>query len=90
MATPQEQALGLAELLEAILLQLPSHDLLFAQKLCKEWKDAVEASPSIQKALFFMPGTKDDVDPGYGGTKGLLKSFRTGEAVAPNPFLEIH
>ncbi|KAK3654954.1 hypothetical protein LTR56_003812 [Elasticomyces elasticus] len=89
MATAQEQALGLAELLEAILLRLPPHDLLFAQRVCRDWKQAIEASPSIQKALFFMAGTKDDVHPGYVTGHALLKSFRTGEAVAPNPFLII-
>ncbi|KAK5686550.1 hypothetical protein LTS10_002670 [Elasticomyces elasticus] len=90
MATAQEQGLGVAEILEAILLQLPPHDLLFAQKVCKDWKQAIEASPSIQKALFFMPGTKDDVHPGYVTANCLLKSFNTDEAVAPNPFLMVY
>ncbi|KAK5721867.1 hypothetical protein LTR15_006460 [Elasticomyces elasticus] len=89
MATAQKQALGVAEILEAILLQLPPHDLLFAQKVCKDWKHTIEASPSIQKALFFMPGTKDDVHPVYATAERLSKSFRIGEAVAPNPLLTI-
>ncbi|KAK5714267.1 hypothetical protein LTR17_017273 [Elasticomyces elasticus] len=51
MATAQEQALGLAELLETILLQLPPRNLLFAQKVCKDWKQAMEASPTCNTAL---------------------------------------
>ncbi|KAK5714269.1 hypothetical protein LTR17_017275 [Elasticomyces elasticus] len=50
------------ELLEAVLLSLPARDLLFAQKVCKAWKKATESSPSIQRALFFRPGTKADVE----------------------------
>ncbi|KAK4959817.1 hypothetical protein LTR10_002705 [Elasticomyces elasticus] len=49
----REQVLALPELLENILLQLPTRDILFAQKVCKEWQEAIVASPKIQEALFF-------------------------------------
>ncbi|KAK6417935.1 hypothetical protein LTR81_008825 [Elasticomyces elasticus] len=56
------QVLGLPELVEIILLGLPTRDLLFAQKVCKTFKDVIDRSKSIQKALFFLPGTADDVN----------------------------
>ncbi|KAK3636507.1 hypothetical protein LTR56_014133 [Elasticomyces elasticus] len=87
MATAQEQALGLAELLETILLQLPPRNLLFAQKVCKDWKQAMEASPSIQKALFFIPGTKHDVHP---ACNTALEHILARETFATNPFLMSH
>ncbi|KAK5744950.1 hypothetical protein LTR17_001701 [Elasticomyces elasticus] len=59
MAT--DNVLNLPELFENILLQLPTRDLLFAQKVCKIWKLTIDASPSVQKALFFAAGTVNDV-----------------------------
>ncbi|KAK4963628.1 hypothetical protein LTR10_001257 [Elasticomyces elasticus] len=56
------QVLGLPELVEIILLGLPTRDLLFAQKVCKTFKGVIDRSKSIQKALFFLPGTADDVN----------------------------
>ncbi|KAK5710228.1 hypothetical protein LTR17_019063 [Elasticomyces elasticus] len=52
-------ALAVPELLENILLRLHTRDLLFAQKVCKAWKEVMEASPKLQRALFFKPGTCD-------------------------------
>ncbi|KAF7188677.1 hypothetical protein HII31_09929 [Pseudocercospora fuligena] len=51
---------NITELLEAILLQLPTHDLLFAQHVCKQWQAVIGASVSIKKALFLTPGTSND------------------------------
>ncbi|KAK5708067.1 hypothetical protein LTR97_000607 [Elasticomyces elasticus] len=59
MAT--NNVLNLPELLEVILLHLPARDLLFAQKVCKTWKLTVDTTLSIQKALFFAPGTVKDI-----------------------------
>ncbi|KAK4961297.1 hypothetical protein LTR10_001787 [Elasticomyces elasticus] len=53
--------LMLPELLEIILLDLPTRDLLFAQKVCKTWKEVINTTKSIQKALYFLPGTLSDV-----------------------------
>lgn len=53
--------LEIAELLELILLQLPTKDLLFAQKVCKSWHTAITTSTAIQKALFLLPGDYEDV-----------------------------
>ncbi|KAK4888981.1 hypothetical protein LTR27_012202 [Elasticomyces elasticus] len=55
------RVLGLPELLENTLLQLPTRDLLFAQKVCASWKTAIASSPSLQRALFFRPGSAKDI-----------------------------
>ncbi|KAK4956728.1 hypothetical protein LTR10_006256 [Elasticomyces elasticus] len=60
MAT--HQVLLLPELLENILLRLHTRDLLFAQKVCKTWKEVIEDSPDIQKALFFKAGVATDAN----------------------------
>ncbi|KAK3630919.1 hypothetical protein LTR56_017192 [Elasticomyces elasticus] len=80
------QALAVPELLENMLLQLPIRDLLFAQKVCTEWKDVIDTSPSIQRALFLKPGTPADVDPKWTGRDRHLCGH-DGKAVAPNPLL---
>ncbi|KXT01885.1 hypothetical protein AC578_2173 [Pseudocercospora eumusae] len=48
------QTLNTTELLEAILVQLPIKDLLFAQLVCSTWKNCIEASPRLQQGLFFQ------------------------------------
>ncbi|KAK5736213.1 hypothetical protein LTR17_007553 [Elasticomyces elasticus] len=57
-----QQVLGLPELVEIVLLGLPTRDLLLAQRVCKTFKDVIDRSKNIQKALFFLPGTADDVN----------------------------
>ncbi|KAK5675179.1 hypothetical protein LTS10_012253 [Elasticomyces elasticus] len=51
---------SLPELLEPILLDLSTRDLLFAQQVCKTWHEVIASTPSLQRALFFVPGTKAD------------------------------
>lgn len=52
------RALGTTELLEAILFNLNTKQLLFAQKVSKHWKALIEGSTRLQQALFFraLPG----------------------------------
>lgn len=52
-----DKVFGITELLENILMRLPTKDLLFAQKVCKQWQHVIASSTPIQKALFFAPGT---------------------------------
>lgn len=42
------------EMIEGILYQLPTKDLLFAKSVCKTWKDAIERSTKLQKRLFLI------------------------------------
>lgn len=46
---------SIVELFEAIALHLPLKDLLFAQHVCKNWKDNIEGSKVFRRALFFEP-----------------------------------
>jgi len=55
-----QRTFDVPELLEHVLLQLPIKDLLFAQKVCKHWKQTIEASPRAQQALFFRPTLLSD------------------------------
>ncbi|KAK5739769.1 hypothetical protein LTR17_005055 [Elasticomyces elasticus] len=54
---PTNQVLNSPKLLEPILLKLPMRDMLFAQKVCKTFKQVIDTSWNIQQALFFMPAS---------------------------------
>ncbi|KAK5726348.1 hypothetical protein LTR17_012779 [Elasticomyces elasticus] len=60
--TAQRDVLDLPELLENILLNLSIRDLLFSQAVCRRWKATVDSSVRIQRALFFIPGTAEDIN----------------------------
>ena len=49
------QVIGTAELLETILLFLDLHTLLLAKRVSTRFRDTMDASINIQKALFFEP-----------------------------------
>jgi hypothetical protein len=55
-----QKVFGVFELLEAILLNLPIKDLLFAQKISKNFNQVIKSSTPLQKALFFQPGNLED------------------------------
>ncbi|KAK4963632.1 hypothetical protein LTR10_001261 [Elasticomyces elasticus] len=73
------QVLGLPELLEAILVGLPTRDLLFAQKVCSFWKQTIESSKSIRKALFLVPGDVDDVNLDCNLNHDLIRVGQSGK-----------
>ncbi|KAK4546090.1 hypothetical protein LTR36_002227 [Oleoguttula mirabilis] len=51
-----ERVLKIPELLENILLHLPTRDLLVnASLVCKDWQDTITASPHLQRALSVKP-----------------------------------
>jgi hypothetical protein len=71
-------AVGIAELLEAVLLELDMRTLLVsAQRVSKHWHAVIKHSPRIQQALFYTP-----VRLGSGG--------RSSEEAVPviNPLLQ--
>ncbi|KAK4949417.1 hypothetical protein LTR10_012035 [Elasticomyces elasticus] len=72
----------LPKVIENILLNLNTRDLLFAQKINKATKAAIDTSLAIQKALFFAPGTADDVST---DCRGVVLEDRS--AVMLNPLL---
>ncbi|KAK3617181.1 hypothetical protein LTR56_025461 [Elasticomyces elasticus] len=57
-----DEVMHFPELLETILVNLPTRDLLFASRICKTWKSTIDSSPRIQRALFLKPGNIEDVD----------------------------
>jgi hypothetical protein len=62
--TVHDTVLDTAELLEAILLHLSSRDILVnAQRVCKNWKQAISDSPSIQTKLWLRPRTRELIFP---------------------------
>lgn len=52
------QVFNTVELLESILLHLPTKDVLLAQRVSKSWKGTVTGSLRLQKALFLVPCRK--------------------------------
>ncbi|KAI5360623.1 putative F-box domain-containing protein [Septoria linicola] len=54
-------ALGTAELLETILRNLPTKDLLLAQRVSRFFNGCIDGSAHLQRALFFVPGDALDV-----------------------------
>jgi hypothetical protein len=51
-----KEVLESPELLEAILIRLPMKDLLFAQGVCKLWRELISTeSINLRRALFFEP-----------------------------------
>ncbi|KAK5718264.1 hypothetical protein LTR17_015714 [Elasticomyces elasticus] len=69
MATPSSSlsnttahaALNVVELLESIILYLPMREMQRARKVCKRWRETIDGSPPIKKALFLEPGTVKDL-----------------------------
>ena len=49
------KAFDITEILESIILQLPCKDVLLEQRISKAWQTTITGSPSLQKALFFVP-----------------------------------
>ncbi|KAL3423895.1 f-box domain protein [Phlyctema vagabunda] len=72
---------SITEVFEAVLLQLPPHDLLRVQRVCRRWNDLICQSPRLQQKLFFQPVSTKDYAPEF---NPLLKSlfppcFKLGE-----------
>lgn len=58
---------ALPELVEQILLHLPTKDLLLSKRVCKTFRNVHDDYISIKKALFLVPGTANDtcIDAGF-------------------------
>ncbi|KAK5680391.1 hypothetical protein LTS10_007318 [Elasticomyces elasticus] len=55
--TTPSAVFDVAELLEMIVLYLPMKDMQLSRAVCKTWKNGVDSSSKIKKALFMHPGT---------------------------------
>ncbi|KAK4959354.1 hypothetical protein LTR10_004158 [Elasticomyces elasticus] len=84
------KVLSLPELLEPILFDLSTRDLLFAQKVCKTWHEVIASTPSLQKALFFVRSSeaefcKTTTIPAFACGRALLanslliRTYRSGD-----------
>ncbi|KAK5124439.1 hypothetical protein LTR85_001656 [Meristemomyces frigidus] len=51
------QLFDTAELLEAILLHLPTKRLLLSQRVCRTWHDMITSSIHLRRALFLEPAS---------------------------------
>lgn len=59
-----DAVLGTTELLDAILSLLPARDIrLYNQRVCKKWKDAIAASPTIQTKLWLRSPLGEAISP---------------------------
>jgi hypothetical protein len=52
MASASEQVSETVELLEMILLKLPTRDIWIAERVSKLWKGLINTSSKLQEALF--------------------------------------
>jgi hypothetical protein len=49
---PRQAALNTTEILENILSYLPNRTVFGVQRVCRQWRDAIAVSPTIQDELF--------------------------------------
>lgn len=67
------------EILEQVLLHLPTKDLLFAQAVSRRWRAMIQLSPRIQEALFLKPvkSFRPITDP---AVRALLEAGKISQA----------
>lgn len=68
------------ELLEEILQYLPTRDLLLNQRVCTTWKNCIDNSIKLQRALFFRPVGEPVVPQEYDGPCGISNGCEFSEA----------
>lgn len=64
------QVFATTELLEAILLELPGHDILRSQRVSRQWQATIIGSPKLQQALFMLASPKPEDEPGKSRLSG--------------------
>ncbi|KAL3491289.1 hypothetical protein BJX62DRAFT_237363 [Aspergillus germanicus] len=75
MAKPHK-ALLIADTLTCILLQVDNNTLLKAQRVCRQWRDLIQASPDLQVKLFFKAAL---TCPSVDKTPSLNPIFTSGQ-----------
>ncbi|KAF7192076.1 hypothetical protein HII31_06462 [Pseudocercospora fuligena] len=55
MASASAKTFAIAELLEAILINLPARDLFVVQRINQTWHDCIEDSSPLQRKMFLKP-----------------------------------
>ncbi|RMY86147.1 hypothetical protein D0862_10995 [Hortaea werneckii] len=100
LSAARNAVLHTTELLENILYFLPMKDLLFAQRVCTEWRELIQRSVPLQEALFLRPRELGvywrrikSLDMQYKLVKINKEEFSRGQkgevfkAAIPNPLL---
>lgn len=76
------KVLGIGELIEMVLLQLPCRDVLLAQRVSRTWHATISESLKLQKALFIVPCHAPlygaDVDLFPGGKSSAIQHMMNG------------
>jgi hypothetical protein len=85
MAEPHK-ALLIADTLTCILLQVDNNTLLKAQRVCRQWRDLIQASPDLQVKLFFKAAL---ACPSVDKTPSLNPIFTSGQCSIGNPHAEL-
>lgn len=57
----ENEVLGINELFELILLRLDMKTLLLSQRVDSHWRDTISSSTLLQKKLFFLPATLEEL-----------------------------
>ncbi|KAJ7268082.1 hypothetical protein B0H12DRAFT_1320651 [Mycena haematopus] len=60
MSTAQDQVIATPELLELILAQLPTRDLLVSASVVSKTWQATTRTPTLQRTLFFLPNPSSE------------------------------
>ncbi|KAF2802021.1 uncharacterized protein BDZ99DRAFT_577233 [Mytilinidion resinicola] len=56
------QALSIVELLEQVFLELPIRYIITCRRVCRQWKDVIDQTPSLQRALWMAPPTSGPLE----------------------------
>ncbi|KAF9885217.1 hypothetical protein FE257_000577 [Aspergillus nanangensis] len=63
MPSAVRQAFGIYELIEQIILQLNNPvEIIRAQRVCRNWRDIVQASPALQEACWYQPSNTKNAE----------------------------
>ncbi|EME80635.1 uncharacterized protein MYCFIDRAFT_177567 [Pseudocercospora fijiensis CIRAD86] len=82
--TNASKTFAIPELLEQILLNLPTHDLLKSLRVNKTFSSTILASPLLQASLFLLPSLPSTSSPWPGHTKrNTLLEARTSTWTSP-------
>ncbi|KAF2501742.1 hypothetical protein BU16DRAFT_206749 [Lophium mytilinum] len=100
-ASAAKRVLGVTELLEFILLELPIQNIFQAQRVCKQWKEVIANSSPLQQAMWLIPRDPSSPPAIYEDEEVTITTWR-GRVYDPpqvhrlitakhlNPFLEPH
>lgn len=89
MVAAAQAVFNTAELLEAILLELPPLDILVYQRVSKDWRNGVQKSVVVQRALFLAPEEVQGLELEADGVtlKNIRNPYPVYNSFAPMPLI---